>query len=273
MTDKKKYAKIDDMIAYEDFAQDFNSGDIKKLHFHYDSKEYLITREEGEEGPVFAFATEEQKPVKYPTAKALLKYAIIGGHSLREIWYRVAPICNNTLLDDDYVLTQYSDAFGQITRSASGTATMYDHYLMRRFIPTLAAWGVVFLVILMCTLFVPLSWTFFAVACSVSVGALAITLLIFFSNTRRYRHGNPSAHLYLLDHGAVLLTNRVEYAIPYTKILRLDTEAGIKIVTIKTVFTFVANDGGEITQTLKNTVETLKAERKNKKKAQKSSTS
>ena len=262
------------MIPYETFSQAFNSGEITKLHFTYQSKEYMIAREEGEEGPVFAFATEEQVS-QYPNAKALLKYAIIGGRSLREIWYHIDLICNDTLLDDDYILTMHSDSLGKIMYSSSGTETTYDRYLTQHFVPGMILGALVILVLLTCTLFIAeLSWTFFAIAAAIVVGAVFIAQLIFFTNTKKYRHHNPRAHFYLLNHGVVIKTTRHEYAIPYTKILRLDTEAGISIVTMRTVFNFTADHGVEMTEALKGIVDELKAikQRRRKKKNQRSST-
>lgn len=265
MTDENKYAKIRYMISYEKFSQHFNNGEITKLHFTYESKEYLIAREEGEDGTSFVFASERHEPVRYPSAVALLKYAIIGGRSLREVWYHISLICNNTLLDDDYVLTRYSDSLGKITHSVSGTLTAYDRYETMRLVPSLLVWVIAVVVLLLCTLFIPeLSWTFFAIAASISVSAFGIAQLIFWSNTKKYRHGNPCAHLYLLDYGVVILTNRTEYVIPYTKILRLNTEAGICITTMMTVFIFVANEDADISATLRSSVNDMKANRHHK---------
>ena len=253
------------MISYEEFSQRFNSGEISKLNFYYESKEYVMAREENETGLVFVFASEEREAIRYPSVAALLKYAIIGDHSLREIWYHITPICYDTLLDDDYVVTQHSDSLGKITSSVGGTLTAYDSYLMLRLLPSMIVWVLAVVVLLLCTLFVPtLSWIFFAVAVSISVAALGITQLIFWSNTKKYRQGNPNAHLYLMENGVVLLTNRAEHAIPYTKIRRLDTEAGICISTLLTVYIFVAGEEKGIAATLKNTVDEIKANRRKK---------
>lgn len=264
------------MIAYETFTKYFESGEITKLHFAFQTKEYLIAREEGESGTVFSFFAEGQEPVKYPTAKALFKYAFISGHSLREIWYYMTPICNDTLFDEDYVTLRYADTFGRITHSASGTLTHFDRYPMRHLLPSLVLASLLILALVLFTLFIPeLSWVFFAVASSIVVGATVIAQLIFLSNTKKYRHGNPRAHFYLLNHGIVILTTRTEYPVPYLKILRLDTEAGIKIATLYKMFTFVANDGAEMTETLKGIVEELKTLKHHhrKKKNQRSSAS
>ena len=267
LTDKKECDKIGHMISYEAFTKAFTSGEIQKLHFYYDSKEYLIAREAGEEAPVFSFTSGGHKPVIYPSLKALLNYAIIGGKSLREVWYHITPVCNDTLLDDDYILTLYSDSFGKVLCSGEGTASSYGRYLTKRFFPTLAMGAILILVTLACTLLINiLTWTFFAVACAIVVGAILIALLIFFTNTKRFRRGNPQAHFYLLNHGAVILTSRSEYAIPYAKIIRLGTEAGITIVTWDTVFTFVADDGKEISETLSSIVEELKSIKRRRKK-------
>ena len=248
------------MIAYETFAQYFAGGEITKLQFVYQSKEYVVARETGADGPVFAFASEDQEAVRYPSAKALLKYAFIAGHSLREIWYHMTPLCNDTRADDDYITTCYADSLGKIMYSASGTLSFFERYVLHHLVPSLILGSMLILALVLCTLFIDqLSWTFFAIATAIAVAAVAIAQLIFISNTKKYRYGNPRAHFYLLNHGVVVLTTRNEYPIPYTKILRLDTEAGIKITTLKKVYTFVANNGEEMTATLKGIVDELKA--------------
>ena len=258
------------MISYETFAQYFSSGEITKLHFSFQSQEYLMTREMGENGPVYSFIAEKRETVQYPSAKALLKYAFISGHSLREVWYYMSPIYNDTLFDDDYITLRHSDSLGKITYSASGTLTSFDRYLTHYLLPSLVVGAILLLALVLCTLFIAeLSWIFFGVAAAIVVGAVFVAQLIFISNTKKYRHGNPRAHFYLLNHGVVIMTTRTEYTIPYTKILRLDTEAGIKIATMQKTFTFVANGGAEMTETLKANFEELKAIKKRRRKKKK----
>ena len=256
------------MISYDTFAQYLMSGEITSLHFRYGVKEYVIVREEGEEAPTFVFVSEDQEPIRYPSVKSLLKYAFFEGHSLREIWYHISPICSDSLLDNDYILALYGDTFGKVMCSSSGTAVTYDRYLTERFLPALVLSALMIAALLLATLFIDaLTWTFFGVTAAIIVGGLIIAEVIFYSNTKRYRYGNPLAHMYLLDHGVVIVTTRFEHAIPYHKIIRLETEAGISIVTMKTVFTFVGNDGEEVTKTLNAIMKELKENKHLRKKA------
>ena len=268
LTDKNKCDRMEYMISYETFSQYLLNGQLKTMHFMFGPKEYVIAREEIDDTPYFVFATEEQEAIRYPSVKALLKYAIIGGHSLREVWNHIVPICNDSLFDNDYLLVQYGDSLGRVVCSAEGTATAHERYATMHLLPSLASVVVVIALLLICTLFISdLSWTFFAVASAVVAGAFIIAQFIFFSNTRKYRYGNPRAYLYLLSDGAVIVTTRYEHAIPYSKIIRLDTEAGISMVTMKTVFYFTADNGKEITDTLTSIVNELHAakRRRNKK--------
>ena len=258
------------MISYETFSQYLLSGQVAKLHFLYGAKEYIIAREDGEEGPVFAFASEAKEAVRYPSVKSLLKYAIISGHSLQEVWHHITPICNDSLLDNDYVMVRYGDPVGHITCSASGTAFRHARYATQYLVPSVIVGVMLVLVLLLCTLFVAeLSWIFFAVGTAIVVGAFIIAQLIFVSNTKRYRYGNPEAHLYLLSDCAVILTTRYEHAIPYAKIIRLDTEAGITMKTMFHVFDFICDSDKEIAQTLSSMVSEVKASKRRKKKTDK----
>lgn len=247
------------MISIDTFIKSLESGDITKLNFTYESKEYLIVREEREvtedgeaAAPVFAFASEEHTAVRFPTPKELLKTVKVGGVSLYDVWEYVVPICSDTLLDDDYVETLYGDSLGEIMRSASGTATSYNRYLSRHLAPSIVFFALAIVALVLSTLLISaFTWTFFGVAAAIAAAVFAALQVIFVSNTNKYRHGNPRAHCYLLSRGAVIVTDRYEYAIPYEKIIRLHTEAGIKIVTMKTIFSFIPNHGDEFKESLK----------------------
>ena len=60
----------------------------------------------------------------------------------------------------------------------------------------------------------------------------------------------------------MIVTDRYEFAIPYEKIIRLDTEAGIQITTLRTVFSFIADHGEEVTESLKSIYAETKSIRK-----------
>ena len=259
------------MISYETFSQYLLSGQIEKLHFLYESKEYIIAREDGEEGPVFAFASDAHEAVRYPSVQSLLKYAIIAGHSLHEVWWRIVPLCNDSLLDKDYVLVRYGEPLGRVTYSAAGTAAQNARYATQYLVPSIAVGIVLVLLILFGTLFVAeFTWTFFGVGTAIIAGAFIIAQLIFVKNTKRYRYGNPEAHLYLLEQGLVIITTRYEHAIPYTKIVRLDTEAGIMIVTMQHLFNFTADTGNdELKAMLSSIVSERKANKRHSKKQNK----
>ena len=255
------------MISYETFTQYLLSGQIRTLHFMYGPKEYIIAREEIDDTPEFVFVAEDHEAIRYPSVKSLLKYAIIGGRSLREVWNHIVPICNDSLLDNDYLLVHYGDSLGRVLCSARGTAITHGRYSTQYLMPSLLGAALIITLLLLCTLLInALSWTFFAVACAIVAGAFIIAQLIFVSNTKKYRHGNPRAYLYLLSDGAVIVTTRFEHAIPYTKIIRLNTEAGISMVTMKTVFKFTADNGKEITEMLKSIIDETKAAKHRKKK-------
>ena len=258
------------MISYETFTQYLLSGQIAKLHFLYDAKEYIIAREETDGVPVFAFASSEHEAVRFPSVNSLLKYAIIGGHSLQEVWYRIAPLCNDSLLDDDYIRVRYGEALGRITTSASGTAALHARYATKYLVPSVVVGVALVLVLLFCTLFVnEFSWTFFGVGTGIVAAAFVIAQFIFVNNTRRYRYGNPEAHLYLLEQGAVIKTTRHEYAIPYLKIIRLENEAELKIVTMMNMFDFIADSDKEIAGTLAANVGEAKDAKRNSRKKNK----
>lgn len=258
------------MISFETFTNSLESGEITKLNFTYESKEYLIVREDREENEegvaspsVFAFASEDYTAVRFATAKELLKTVTVGGLPLRDAWKFIVPICEDTLLDEDYIETLYGDSLGKVMCSASGTTASHERYLTQYLLPSIVVGLVVLFALLMCALFIPsISWKFFGIAAAIVVAALVVVQIILFSNTKRYRHRNPRAHCYLLYRGVVIITDRFEYAIPYEKIIRLDTEAGIRIVTLKTVFSFTANHGEEITESLKSIFEEVKSIKK-----------
>lgn len=263
------------MISFETFTKSLSSGVISKLNFTYEAKEYLIVREVDEEtsAPVYIFASEDQEPLTFSTAREMMKKVTVGGEPFSDVWKFVVPICSDTLLDNDYIETVYADSLGKIFCSAEGTTSRHERYSTQYLIPSLAFCVVLLLALLFCTLFVPsLTWTIFGITSAVVVGGFAIAQVIFISYAKRYRQGNPCAHCYLLTHGAVIVTDRYEYAIPYEKIARLDTEAGIKITTNGTVFSFTADHGEEITESFKSIYEELKSIKKvfRKKKKKKS---
>lgn len=253
------------MISYETFSRAIESGAISKLNFFYESKEYLIAREYDEETEilVFIFAREDGEAVEFDTAKELLKSIKIAGSSLAEIWHDVVPVCNDNLLDENYIKVLYGGSLGKVMNSAAGTAATHERYLTTYLLPSLIVGALAIAVLLLCTLFITtLGWTFFGIAVAVVVVAFAVAQVIFVSNTKRYRSGNPRAHFYLMADGVVILTDRFEYAIPYEKIIRLDTEAGLTIVTLKTVFSFTPSYGKELAEALNSIFDELKAIRK-----------
>ena len=252
------------MIPYDTFLRYLESGVIPKLNFFYESKEYVIERreEEGEE-PFFIFAREDGEPETFNTAEELSRSVTISSQSLGEIWRLIKPLGNDTLTDETYVTVLYEDLFGKIVNSASGTAEVHERYLTRYFFPTLLLGVLCIFAFLLCTLFVDrLSWTFFAIAASSVVAAFAVFQVILFSSTRKFRRSNPRAQLFLLNSGAVILTARNDYSIPYDKITRLDTEAGLTIVTLNEVYLFTPNHGEEITEALKTIYEEEKSLKK-----------
>lgn len=258
------------MISYETFTQYLLSGQVAKLHFLYDSKEYIIAREEVDGVPVFAFASDTHEAVRFPSVNALLRYAIIGGRSLQEVWYRIVPLCNDSLLDDDYIKVHYGESLGRITSSASGTAALHARYATKYLVPSVIVGVLLVIVLLLLTLFVKeFSWTFFGVGTGIVAAAFVIAQFIFLSNTRRYRYGNPEAHLYLLEQGAVIKTSRHEYAIPYLKVIRLENEAELKIVTMMNMFDFIADSDKDIAGTLAANVGEARDEKRNSRKKNK----
>ncbi len=252
------------MISLETFTKSLATKEISKLNFTYESKDYLIAREDDGEGScVFLFAGEKGEPLVFPTARELTKNVTLGGESLQNVWKFVVPICDDTLLDGDYIETVYGDSLGKIMCSAGGTTSSHDRYLTQYLIPSLIFGVLILAALLLSTLFVPsLTWTIFGIASGVVAAGFAVAQVIFISNTKKYRSGNPCAHCYLLTRGAVIVTDRYEYAIPYEKILRLDTEAGIQITTLRTVFSFTADHGDEITESLKSIYEEIKSIKK-----------
>ena len=254
------------MISYEAFSQYLLNGQLKNLHFRFLGKEYVIARKEVDDVPFFIFAAEGQDEVEYSSVKSLLKHADVGGHLIEEVWEEIAPVCHESLADDGYILVSHGDTLGRVVCSAEGTYNAHARYATMLLIPSIASAVILIVVLLVCTLFVAeLSWTFFGIADAIVAAAFIISQLIFISNTQKYHHGNPRAYLYLLSDGAVLMTTRTEYEIPYIKILRLDTEAGIRIVTMGRVYTFIADSGKEITEALTSIVEEVKANKHNKK--------
>lgn len=248
------------MISLDTFTKSLERGEITKLNFTYESKEYLIVREDDGEAPAFAFASEDQEAVRFATARKLVEGITVGGENLQSVWRFVVPICADTLLDDDYIGTVYGDSLGKIMCSAEGTTSLHERYLTQYCIPSIIVGLTVLLALMICTFFVPnLTWTVFGIVAGVIAAALVIAQVIFISHTKRYRHGNPIAHCYLLSRGAVIITDRYEYAIPYEKISRLSTEAGIQIVTLKTVFSFIPDHGEELTESLKSIYEETKS--------------
>ncbi len=252
------------MISYDTFLHYLESGVIPKLNFFYESKEYAVERKEDANGEVcFVFAREDGEPEIFDTAEELSRSVSVSSQSLGEIWRLIKPIGNDTLTDEDYITLRYEDRFGKIVNSASGTTETHERYLTRYFFPTLILGMLVIFSFLMCTLFIDkLSWTFFAIAVSSVVAAFCVFQIILFSNTRKFRRGNPRAQLFLLNSGAVILTARNEYSIPYDQITRLDTEAGLTIVTLNTVYLFTPNHGEEITDALKTIYEEEKSLKK-----------
>ena len=252
------------MISLETFTKSLATKEISKLNFTYESKEYLIAREEDEDGSsVFLFADEKGEPLVFPTARELTKNVTLGGEPLQDVWKFVVPICDDTLLDGDYIETVYGDSLGKIMCSAAGTTSHHDRYLTQYLIPSLIFCGLVLVALLLSTVFVSsLTWTIFGISSAIVVVGFAVTQVIFISNTKKYRQGNPCAHCYLLTRGAVIVTDRYEFAIPYEKIIRLDTEAGIQITTLRTVFTFIADHGNEITESLKSIYAEIKSIKK-----------
>lgn len=215
---------------------------------------------DGEGVPTFVFVNEDNKPVKFSKARELLETVKVGGSSLSEVWKFVVPICDDTLYDDDYIETMYGDSLGTIMCSTTGTVSLHDRYLTQYLVPSVVIAALVLIALSFCTHFISnLNWMIFGIVSAVIVAALIVAQIIFYSNTKKYRQGNPCAHCYLLSRGAVIVTDRYEYAIPYVKIARLDTEAGIKITTLRTVFLFIADNGAEITESLKSIYEEVKS--------------
>lgn len=249
------------MISLETFTKSLVLGEISRLNFTYESKEYLIAREVDEEGvPSFVFASEDNEAVKFPKARELLETVRVGGSPLSEVWKFVVPICDDTLYDDDYVKTMYGESLGKIMCSATGTVSLHDRYSTQYLIPSVVIAALILIALSFCTHFISnLNWMLFGIISAVIVAALIIAQIIFYNDTKKYRQGNPCAHCYLLSRGAVIVTDRFEYAIPYEKIIRLDTEAGIRITTLRTVFAFTADNGAEITESLKAIYEEVKS--------------
>lgn len=255
------------MISFETFSQYLLSGQLKALHFTFGGTEYVIARKEVDDIPFFVFTAERQEAVEYSSVKSLLKHADIGGHLLEEVWDEIVPVCHESLDDDGYILVRHADTLGRVVCSADGTFTVHERYATMRLLPSVIAAVILIVVLMLATLFVPeLSWTFFAVAAAVVAVAFIIAQLIFFTNTKKYRHGNPRAHLYLLNSGVVLMTTHFEHEIPYTKILRLDTEAGIQFVTMGSVYSFTADSGKEVTETITAMFNEVKAQKRNRNK-------
>ena len=254
------------MISYEAFSQYLLNGQLKNFHFRYLGKEYAIVRKEVDDVPFFIFAAEEQEAIEYSSVKSLLKHADIGGHLLEEVWENILPVCHESLADDGYVLVCHGDTLGRVVCSAEGTYNAHARYATLLLLPSIASAVALIVVLLLCTLFIAeLSWTFFGVAAAIVAAAFIIAQLIFYSNTKKYHHGNPRAYLYLLSGGALLVTTRFEHEIPYTKILRLDTEAGISIVTMRKLYFFIADYGTEITEALNSIYGEVKANKRKKK--------
>lgn len=253
------------MISFDAFKKALESGQINRLNFMYESKEYVIAREVDEETstPSFIFAGENFEPVVYESARELSKAVTVGDFSLRDVWNFILPICNDTLKDGDYIEIVYGDTLGKIMSDEEGTSSTHERYLTQYLLPSVAVFSVVLAILAVCTFFIEtLSWTFFGATCGVIAAAFIIAQIIFFSNTKKYRQGNPRAHCYLLYRGMIIVTDRFEYAIPYEKIIRLDTEAGIRIVTLKTVFSFTPSRGEEMTESLKSIFEEVKSIKK-----------
>lgn len=253
------------MISFDSFKKALESGQINRLDFMYEAKEYVIAREVDEETsvPSFVFAGENFEPIVYESARELSKSVTVGEFSLRDVWNFITPICNDTLADDDYIEIVYGDTLGKIMNDEEGTASTHDRYVMQNLLPSVVVCAAALIILAFCTFFIDsLSWAFFGASCGVIAAAFLIAQIIFISNTRQYRQGNPRAHCYLLYRGMIIVTDRFEYAIPYEKIIRLDTEAGIQIVTLKTVFTFTPSHGEEITESLKSIFEEVKAIKK-----------
>ena len=252
------------MISLESFTKSLATKEIAKLDFTYESKEYLIAREDGDDGSsVFLFADGTDEPQVFSTARELTKSVTLGGDPLHEAWKFVVPVCADTLLDNDYVKTVYGESLGKIMCSASGTTSRHDRYLTQYLIPSLIFAVLLLFSLLLSTLLVEtLTWTIFGIASAVVVAGVVVAQIIFISNTKKYRQGNPCAHCYLLTRGAVIVTDRYEFAIPYEKIIRLDTEAGIQITTLRTVFSFIAGHGEEVTESLKSIYAETKSIRK-----------
>lgn len=248
------------MISYDNFLRYLKSGVIPKLNFFYEANEYVIERVTDGETVSYLFAREDGEPETYATIDELAQSVFISSLSLAEIWRFIKPIGGDTLADEDYITLLYEDTFGKIVNSAEGTAETHERYLTRYFLPTLVLSAFSLLVFLLCTLFIKeLNWKFFAIAASVVVVAFAAFQFILFSHTRKFRRGNPHAYLFLLNSGAVIRTKRGEFSIPYAKILHLDTEAGLKIVTLKTVYLFTPDHGEEITEAIKTIYEEEKS--------------
>lgn len=249
------------MISLETFTKSLVMGEISRLNFTYESKEYLIAREADEEGvPVFVFVSEDNEAVKFPKARELLESVRVGGSPLSEVWKFVVPICDDTLYDDDYIKTMYGDSLGTVMCSSSGTVSLHDRYLTQYLIPSAVIGALVLIALSFCTHFIGnLDWMIFGIVSAVLVAALIVAQILFYNNTKYYRQGNPCAHCYLLSRGTVVVTDRFEYAIPYEKIIRLDTEAGIQITTLKTVFSFIADNGAELIDSLKSIHEEVKS--------------
>ncbi len=253
------------MISFDSFKKALESGQINKLNFMYESKEYVIAREVDEETstPYFLFAGENFEPIVYESARELSKAVTVGDFSLRDVWNFILPICNDALKDDDYIEIVYGDTLGKIMNDEAGTASTHERYVTEYFLPSVVACAAALAILALCTFFIDaLSWTFFGASCGVIVAAFTVAQIIFISNTKRYRPGNPRAHCYLLYRGLIIVTDRFEYAIPYERIISLDTEAGIKIVTLKTVFTFTPSNGEEMTESLKSIFEEVKSIKK-----------
>lgn len=253
------------MISFDTFKKALESGQINRFSFIYESKEYLVVREVDEETstPSFLFAGEDFEPIVYASAREFSKAVTVGGFSLRDVWNFILPICNDSLADEDYIKIVYGDTLGKIMNVEEGTTASHERYLTQYFLPSVIACFAILVILTFCTFFLEsIRWKFFGASCGVITGAFITAQIIFVSNTKKYRQGNPRAYCYLLSRGLIIVTDRFEYAIPYEKIVRLDTDAGIKIVTMKTVFSFTPSRGEEMTESLKSIFEEVKSIRK-----------
>ncbi len=253
------------MISYEAFVENFRLGDFSRLNFLYDNKEYLLVRDENlKTGRILFVYASEEETIKFETLDDMLSSVRFSSRPLSEIWKSCKLLPNDSLDDKDYVEILCGDALGNVLESHRGTVEMHDRYITQYFIPAFIICTLALITLVLCTVFIEaLTWTIFGAAASVVVLAFVVSQIAYFGISTKFQRKNPRGTLYLMDDGAVILTDYTLFLLPYKQITRINAEPGLGIVNYKTVYSFTPNRSGNLVKFLQDKLAEIKARKRN----------